>query len=189
MTNAHNERLEQTSGSSRRLLTLLVGLLATLALVVSGAASAAAQNAVGPQPSGLILAVGAQSVAAPEGVGLQGLPLRQLASATGVAAETGAAVLRPSSLADEVANATGGLVKANKGGYTVNIPNGSRGVTVRVMERGGARTNYYRVSVPGKGTYTVTGETSADAALTHIDIGGSSLNDILTIVARIQGGG
>jgi hypothetical protein len=108
---------------------------------------------------------------------------------TGVAANTGSKILRPSSLADELAQATGGVVKANKDGYTVNIPHGSRGVTVRVMERGGSRTNYYRVSVPGKETYTVTGEASMDANLTHIDIGESSLDDILSIVARIQGGG
>lgn len=57
------------------------------------------------------------------------------------------------------------------------------------MEQGGSRTNYYRVSVPGKATYTVTGEASTDAALTHIDIGESSLDDILSIIARIQGTG
>ena len=68
-------------------------------------------------------------------------------AATGLAAEE---VLQPSSLADEVANATGGVVKANKGGYTVEVPYGSRGITVRVTEQGGGRTNYYRVSVPGK---------------------------------------
>lgn len=107
----------------------------------------------------------------------------------GAAAEAGTAVLRPGSLADEVANATGGVLKTNKGGYTVEVPYGNRGITVRVMEQGGGRTNYYRVSVPGKATYTVTGEASTDAALTHIDIGASSLDDILSIIARIQGGG
>ncbi len=34
-----------------------------------------------------------------------------------VAANAGSRILRPSSLADEVANATGGVVKTNKGGY------------------------------------------------------------------------
>ncbi|MFT3874091.1 MAG: hypothetical protein QM714_15850 [Nocardioides sp.] len=106
-----------------------------------------------------------------------------------VATNAGSKLLSPSSLADEVANATGGVLKTNKGGFTVEIPNGSRGITVRVMERGGARTNYYRVSVPGKATYTVRGEASTDAALTHMDIGESSLSDILSIIARIQGGG
>lgn len=66
---------------------------------------------------------------------------------------------------------------------------GARGITVRVMERGGARTNYYRVNVPGKATYTATGDASTDAALTHMDIGESSLDDILSIVRRIQGAG
>lgn len=106
-----------------------------------------------------------------------------------IATNTGTRLLSPSSLADEIANATGGVVKANKGGFTINVPNGSRGITIRVMEEGGGRTNYYRVSVPGKGTYTVAGQTSTDAALTHIPIGQSSMDDILAIVERIQAGG
>lgn len=106
-----------------------------------------------------------------------------------VAANAGSRLLSPSSLADEVVNATGGVLKTNKGGFTVEIPHGARGITVRVMERGGSRTNYYRVSVPGKETYTVAGEASTDAALTHIGITESSLDDILSIVARIQRGG
>lgn len=39
-----------------------------------------------------------------------------------------------------------------------------------------------------KAAYTVTGEASADA-LTRMDIGESSLGDILSIVQRIQGAG
>ena len=107
----------------------------------------------------------------------------------GGAANAESKLLSPGSLADEVANATGEALKTNKGGFTVEIPNGSRGITVRVMERGGSRISYYRVSVPGKATYTVTGEASTDAALTHMDIGESSLDDILSIIARIQGAG
>ncbi|MEZ0579132.1 hypothetical protein [Nocardioides sp. MH1] len=106
-----------------------------------------------------------------------------------VAANAGSKLLSPSSLADEVASATGGVLKTSKNGFTVEIPNGSRGITVRVMERGGERTNYNRASVPGKATYTVTGEASTDAALTHIDIGESSFDDILSTVQRIQGAG
>lgn len=89
VTNGNGERLEKASGHSRRLLTLLVGLLTAVALILSGAAPAAAQTRVGAQPEQLILAVGAQAVAAPEGTGANALPIRQLASATGVAAETG----------------------------------------------------------------------------------------------------
>jgi len=44
------------------LLALLVGLLATVALIASGTPAAAAQNAVGPQHPNLILTVGAQAV-------------------------------------------------------------------------------------------------------------------------------
>lgn len=85
MTSVNEQRLEKASGLSRRLLALLIGLLLTLAAIVSGATPAAAQNAVGPQPASLIFTVGAQTATAPEGVGLHALPLRQLMSATGVA--------------------------------------------------------------------------------------------------------
>lgn len=46
---------------------------------------------------------------------------------TGVAASR---LLSPSSLADEVASATGGVLKANKGGYTITIPDGSGGLAL-----------------------------------------------------------
>lgn len=45
------------------------------------------------------------------------------------------------------------------------------------------------MSVPGKATCTITGEASTDAALTHIGSAESSLDDILLIVARVQGAG
>lgn len=54
-----------------------------------------------------------------------------------LAANNASRLLSPSSLAHEVATATGGVLKTNKGGFTIEIPNGSRGITVRVMERGG----------------------------------------------------
>jgi len=44
------------------------------------------------------------------------------------------------------------------------------------------------MSVPGKAAHTANGEAFTDAALTHIDITGSSLSDILAIVRRIQKG-
>jgi hypothetical protein len=91
VTNGKNKQLGKASGRSRGLLALLVGLLATVALIASGAPSAAAQTRVGPQSQNLILTVGVQAAAAPKDVGVRGLPLRQHASATGVAAEEGAA--------------------------------------------------------------------------------------------------
>lgn len=87
MTNGNSERLGKASGLSRRLLALLVGLLAMVALIASGAPSAAAQTRVGAQPQNLILAVGVQGVAAPDGVGVHAVPLLRLVSATGVAVE------------------------------------------------------------------------------------------------------
>ena len=70
-------------------------------------------------------------------------------------------------------------------GYSVTVTQGSRGIMVRIMEQGGSRTNYYRVSIPGKQTFAVTGEVSTDPALTHIPISGTSLQDILDIIAGI----
>lgn len=94
MTNGNSERLGKASGLSRRLLALLVGLLATVALIASGAPSAAAETRVGAQPQNLILAVGPQATAAPNNTGLHTLQLRPIASATGVAAESGSLASR-----------------------------------------------------------------------------------------------
>lgn len=56
------------------------------------------------------------------------------------------------------------------------------------MEDGGDRTNYYRVSVPGKAAYSVTGDVSTDAGTTHIPIADGALDQILAIITRIKGG-
>jgi hypothetical protein len=87
-----------------------------------------------------------------------------------------------SGLASDLADATGGALKELKSGYSVTVPSGSRGIVVRVMEEGGGRTNYYRVSIPGKQAFTVGGDASTDPALTHIPISGTSLQDILSII-------
>lgn len=76
--------------SARRLLALLVGLLASLALIVSGAGAASAQNVVGRRPQNSILTIECQATAAPTSSGLEALPLRPIVSATGVAADTAA---------------------------------------------------------------------------------------------------
>jgi len=89
------------------------------------------------------------------------------------------------SLASDLADATGGTLKELKSGYSVTVPQGSRGIMVRIMEEGGGRINYYRVSIPGKQTFTITGEVSTDPAFTHIQIGSTSLEDILNIIAGI----
>jgi hypothetical protein len=57
------------------------------------------------------------------------------------------------------------------------------------MDEGGGRTNYYRVSVPGKASYATDGTSSTDPALTHSDIRGSSLSDLLRLINKIQDGG
>lgn len=91
------------------------------------------------------------------------------------------------SLASDVSQATGGNLQELAQGFSVTVPHGARGILVRIMEQGGGRTNYYRVVIPGKQAFTVTGDVSTDAALTHISIADTSLQDILNIIARIKG--
>jgi RHS repeat-associated protein len=107
--------------------------------------------------------------------------------AGGIAAGAGGELVAPSAsgLASDLADASGGTLTDLKSGYSVTIPSGSRGIVVRVMEEGGGRTNYWRISIPGKQAFTVGGEASTDAALTHIPISGTSLQDILSIIAGL----
>ena len=102
-----------------------------------------------------------------------------------LAEEEAATVPTAESLATDVADATGGTLKVLKSGYSVTIPYGNREIVVRAMETGGGRTNYYRISVAGLKTFTRTGEVSRDLALTHIPITGTSLQDILNVIAKI----
>jgi filamentous hemagglutinin len=88
VTSIQPQRLEKIPGPSWRLLALLLGLVLTLAAIVPGAPSAAAQNAVGAQPANLILTVRAQTAAGQTSIGVRGPPLHQTVSATGVAPET-----------------------------------------------------------------------------------------------------
>jgi len=97
-----------------------------------------------------------------------------------------AAVLTPYELASQLAEATGGSIEATSSpGYGVLIPYGSKGIMVRVMEGGGG---YYRISIPGKETFTGSGEVSTERALTHMPIEDSSLQDILEVIEMIMGG-
>lgn len=66
----------------------------------------------------------------------------------------------------------GGAAK-NGAGNVFKIADGK--VTVRVMESGGGRSNYLRVSVEGKGSVDATGALSSDKAATHIPINSDSL--------------
>lgn len=91
-------------------------------------------------------------------------------------------------LAQGVATRTGGVVRALEKGFEVIVPHGKRGIVVRIMREGGGRTNYYRVSIPGKETFTREGVASVDQSLTHIDITDTSLDDIVRLIERIKGG-
>ena len=100
-------------------------------------------------------------------------------------------ITNPRSLADNVAEALGGTIKqtSNGKGFTVMVPNGTKQIAIRIMKEGGGRTNYYRISVPGKEAFTRGGKVSTDRALTHIDISRSSFNEIVSVVNKLKGGG
>ncbi|MED0673662.1 hypothetical protein P4S95_26205 [Aneurinibacillus aneurinilyticus] len=99
-------------------------------------------------------------------------------------------VVTTNSLADDVARALGGHLSPAKGkGYKIEIPNGRKPITVRVMEAGsGGRSKpYFRVSIDGKGSLTLDGKLSNDPKLTHIDLTENSLKQIEQMIKNYKG--
>jgi len=89
-----------------------------------------------------------------------------------------------------VAKQFNGKLTELKNGYKVEIPNpagGNKPIVVRIMNEGsGGRTQpYFRVSIDGKGSYTLDGLLSSDRALTHIDMTDSFLEQITKIINNI----
>ena len=64
---------------------------------------------------------------------------------------------------------------------------GNKPIVVRIMNEGsGGRTQpYFRVSIDGKGSYTLDGLLSSDRALIHIDMTDSFLEQITKIINNI----
>jgi hypothetical protein len=73
-------------------------------------------------------------------------------------------------------------VAKNGSGAVFKLADGK--VTVRVMESGGGRTNYLRVSVEGKGSVDAAGMLSSDKEATHIPISSESLKLIQNVIER-----
>jgi RHS repeat-associated protein len=92
------------------------------------------------------------------------------------------------SLADQVAQQTGGVLKQLSNGWQVNIQNGGRDIVIRIMDSGGGRTLYYKVSNAGKEAYDAFGRVTTDPEFIHTQISATSLEEILRIVATIKGG-
>jgi len=93
-------------------------------------------------------------------------------------------------LADDIGSKLGGTVSNAKGkGYKVEIPNGNKPITVRVMEAGSGGRNepYFRVSIDGKGSLTLDGKISNDRSLTHIDITEDALKQIDIMIKAYKG--
>jgi len=92
--------------------------------------------------------------------------------------------------AQTVAKQFNGKITELKNGYKVEIPNpagGNKPVVVRMINEGsGGRSQpYFRVSIDGKGSYTLDGLMSSDRALTHIDMTNSYLDQITNILNSI----
>ena len=75
-----------------------------------------------------------------------------------------------------------GTAAKNGSGTVFKLADGK--VTVRVMESGGGRANYLRVSVEGKGSVDAAGKLSSDKGATHIPINNDSLKLIQDVVKR-----
>jgi hypothetical protein len=94
------------------------------------------------------------------------------------------------SSAQIVAKQLNGKVTEIKNGYKIEIPNptgGNKPVVVRIMNEGsgGRGQPYFRVSIDGKGSYTIDGGISSDRALTHIDMSDFYLDQIKSIINSI----
>jgi hypothetical protein len=82
----------------------------------------------------------------------------------------------------------GNVIKTSNG-FKVLINNGRKPIVVRLMNAGsGGRPNaYFRVSIDGKGSFTMMGQISEDRLLTHVDINSETLiSDIKSIVDKIK---
>ncbi|MBP1475338.1 RHS repeat-associated core domain-containing protein [Frateuria sp. MAH-13] len=104
----------------------------------------------------------------------------------GIRAVEGAAKwLAPAArMSRQVAREFGVAGKATRNGSGTIFKLADGKVTVRVMEEGGGRTNYLRVSVEGKGSVDAAGKLSSDMNATHIPIGKDSLRLIRDVVKR-----
>ena len=82
-----------------------------------------------------------------------------------------------------IARIAGGSVSPAKGnGWVIKISN----LTLRVMTSSNFRNNYFRLSMAGKGTITLSGVYSSDPALTHIPITFNSIVSIIKIILRLK---
>lgn len=78
-----------------------------------------------------------------------------------------------------VKSETGGKLSAVSGdGWKIK----SGRFTIRIMNSGGGRTSYYRVSMQDVGALDQAGIGSSDRALTHLDITDSSFEEIKKIM-------
>ena len=84
-------------------------------------------------------------------------------------------------IAKTIAKFTGASLKAAAGnGWTLTISN----FVIRVMNSGGGRTNYFRISHITNGAITLNGAYSSDRTLTHIPI---TVDNVYKLIKLIWG--
>ncbi|MCL6457003.1 MAG: hypothetical protein K6T85_03265, partial [Gorillibacterium sp.] len=100
---------------------------------------------------------------------------------------TGNAFTTTQNAAKSVGKELGGTVSELKNGWKVEIPNGNKPIVVRIMNEGsGGRSQpYFRVSIDGKGSFTLDGKLSNDKGLTHIDMNDNYFKQIIEIVKYV----
>jgi hypothetical protein len=96
-------------------------------------------------------------------------------------------------VAKQIADKYGGKlehIKNDSWKVTMQNPNSSKPLTIRVMQEGsGNRENsYFRVTVDGKGAYNLQGKISQDPRQTHVDLTSDSVALISQIIESVLGG-
>jgi hypothetical protein len=86
----------------------------------------------------------------------------------------------------QVTKAYGGRLLYTKGqGYQIVIPNGKKEIIIRIMDKGGQQLQpYWRVSVDGKGAFSMTGKIETIPELTHHPLTENSLSQITHILRQ-----
>ncbi len=98
--------------------------------------------------------------------------------------------LRNYNLAQEVADATGGVLSLAKSGKGAVVTlAGKWNFVIRIMDAGGKedgfRENYFRISVDGIGSFDLSGQVSTSYDSGRPSIGTTSLTDILRVVSLL----
>lgn len=76
----------------------------------------------------------------------------------------------------------GSLSSASGNGWKIKVGK----VLLRIMSSGGGRTNYFRITLEGKGAMTLSGVLSSDQAQTHINITIKNIIKIIKLILKFK---